>query len=95
MRYLDLPARPPNMCPGCPHRGIFYVLSKKKVFVTGDIGCYTLAFLPPLKAIDTCLCMGASIGHAVGMDKVLSESGKGKVAAVIGDSTFFHSGITP
>ncbi len=89
-----LPARPPNMCPGCPHRGVFYVLSKKKVFVTGDIGCYTLAFLPPLKAIDTCLCMGASIGHAVGMDKVLNESGQGKVAAVIGDSTFFHSGIT-
>ncbi len=73
-----LPARPPNMCPGCPHRGVFYVLSKKKVFVTGDIGCYTLAFLPPLNAIDTCLCMGASIGHAVGMDKVLKESGTGK-----------------
>lgn len=89
-----LPARPPNMCPGCPHRGVFYVLSKKKIFVTGDIGCYTLAFLPPLRAIDTCLCMGASIGHAVGMDKVLNESGQGKVAAVIGDSTFFHSGIT-
>jgi len=90
-----LPPRPPNMCPGCPHRGVFYALSKKKVFVTGDIGCYTLAFLPPLKAIDTCLCMGASIGHAIGMDKVLKESGQGKVAAVIGDSTFFHSGITP
>ncbi len=90
-----LPARPPNMCPGCPHRGVFYALSKKKVFVTGDIGCYTLAFLPPLNAIDTCLCMGASIGQAVGMDKVLKESGRGKVAAVIGDSTFFHSGITP
>ncbi len=90
-----LPARPPNMCPGCPHRGVFYTLSKKKIFVTGDIGCYTLAFLPPLKAIDTCLCMGASIGQAVGMDKVLKESGRAKVAAVIGDSTFFHSGITP
>jgi indolepyruvate ferredoxin oxidoreductase alpha subunit len=90
-----LPARPPNMCPGCPHRGVFYALSKRKVFVTGDIGCYTLAFLPPLNAIDTCLCMGASIGQAVGMDKVLKESGRGKVAAVIGDSTFFHSGITP
>jgi indolepyruvate ferredoxin oxidoreductase, alpha subunit len=89
-----LPPRPPNMCPGCPHRGVFYALSKRKVFVAGDIGCYTLAFLPPLKAIDTCLCMGASIGHAAGMDKVLKESGKGKVAAVIGDSTFFHSGIT-
>jgi indolepyruvate ferredoxin oxidoreductase, alpha subunit len=90
-----IPARPPNMCPGCPHRGVFYALSKKKIFVTGDIGCYTLAFLPPLKAIDTCLCMGASIGHAIGMDKVLKDSGQGKVAAVIGDSTFFHSGITP
>jgi indolepyruvate ferredoxin oxidoreductase alpha subunit len=89
-----LPARPPNMCPGCPHRGLFYVLSKKKIFVAGDIGCYTLAFLPPLRAIDTCLCMGASIGQAVGMGKVLKESGQGKVAAVIGDSTFFHSGIT-
>ncbi len=83
------------MCPGCPHRGVFYTLSKKKIFVAGDIGCYTLAFLPPLRAIDTCLCMGASIGQAVGMDKVLGDSGKGKVAAVIGDSTFFHSGITP
>ncbi len=99
-----LPPRPPNMCPGCPHRGVFYTLSKKKVFVTGDIGCYTLAFLPPLRSIDTCLCMGASIGHAIGMDKVLtmadSEKGEGgdgadgKVVAVIGDSTFFHSGIT-
>ncbi|MBN1573846.1 MAG: indolepyruvate ferredoxin oxidoreductase subunit alpha [Deltaproteobacteria bacterium] len=93
-----LPPRPPNMCPGCPHRGVFYELSKKKVFVTGDIGCYTLAFLPPLRSIDTCLCMGASIGHAIGMDKVLSmadhEKGEGGVVAVIGDSTFFHSGIT-
>jgi indolepyruvate ferredoxin oxidoreductase alpha subunit len=91
----DLPPRPPNMCPGCPHRGVFYALSKKKIFVTGDIGCYTLAFLPPLSAIDTCLCMGASIGHAIGMDRVLGENGRGTVAAVIGDSTFFHSGITP
>lgn len=95
--FPNLPPRPPNMCPGCPHRGVFYALSKKKVFVTGDIGCYTLAFLPPLKAIDTCLCMGASIGHAVGMEKVFSmaETEKGdEVVAVIGDSTFFHSGIT-
>jgi len=91
----ELPPRPPNMCPGCPHRGVFYALSRRKAFVTGDIGCYTLAFLPPLQAIDTCLCMGASIGHAVGIDKVMGKEGKGKVAAVIGDSTFFHSGITP
>jgi len=95
MEKPELPPRPPNMCPGCPHRGVFYALSKKKAFVTGDIGCYTLAFLPPLQAIDTCLCMGASIGHAVGIDKVMGEEGRGKVAAVIGDSTFFHSGITP
>jgi indolepyruvate ferredoxin oxidoreductase alpha subunit len=91
----NLPPRPPNMCPGCPHRGVFYSLSRKKVFVAGDIGCYTLAFLPPLKAIDTCLCMGASIGHAVGMNKALGKGGDGKVCAVIGDSTFFHSGVTP
>ncbi|MBN1882945.1 MAG: indolepyruvate ferredoxin oxidoreductase subunit alpha [Deltaproteobacteria bacterium] len=95
MEKPELPPRPPNMCPGCPHRGIFYALSKSKVFVAGDIGCYTLAFLPPLQAIDTCLCMGASIGHAVGIDKVMGKEGQGKVAAVIGDSTFFHSGITP
>ena len=89
-----LPARPPNMCPGCPHRGIFYVLRKLKLFVAGDIGCYTLGFLPPLSALDTCLCMGASIGHAMGMSKVLSEADQGKVVAVIGDSTFYHSGMT-
>ena len=90
----ELPPRPPNMCVGCPHRGLFYVLSKKKAFVAGDIGCYTLAFLPPLNAIDTCLCMGAGIGHALGMDKVLKDDDKRKVVAVIGDSTFFHSGVT-
>ncbi len=80
-----------------PPQGSFYTLSKKKVFVTGDIGCYTLAFLPPLNAIDTCLCMGAGIGHAIGMDKVLSGAdpeNSGGGVAVIGDSTFFHSGIT-
>lgn len=89
-----LPVRPPNMCPGCPHRGLFYVLHKLKLFVAGDIGCYTLAFLPPLSAIDTCLCMGASIGHAMGMSKVLDDAGQGKIVAVIGDSTFYHSGMT-
>lgn len=91
----NLPPRPPIMCPGCPHRGIFSILSKLKLFVTGDIGCYTLGFLPPLNAIDTCVCMGASIGHALGLDKALGEEAQGKVVAVIGDSTFFHSGITP
>jgi indolepyruvate ferredoxin oxidoreductase alpha subunit len=64
------------------------------LFVTGDIGCYTLGFLPPLSAIDTCVCMGASIGHAMGLDKALGEEALGKVVAVIGDSTFLHSGIT-
>ncbi len=89
-----LPARPPIMCPGCPHRGIFAVLSKLKVFVAGDIGCYTLGFLPPLSAIDTCVCMGASIGHAMGLDQALGSEALGKVVAVIGDSTFLHSGMT-
>ena len=92
--YKGLPGRPPIMCPGCPHRGIFSILSKLKLFVTGDIGCYTLGFLPPLSAIDTCVCMGASIGHAMGLDKALGEEALGKVVAVIGDSTFLHSGIT-
>jgi indolepyruvate ferredoxin oxidoreductase alpha subunit len=92
--YKNLPARPPIMCPGCPHRGVFSVLNKLKLFVTGDIGCYTLGFLPPLSAIDTCVCMGASIGHAMGLDKALGEEALGKVVAVIGDSTFLHSGIT-
>jgi indolepyruvate ferredoxin oxidoreductase alpha subunit len=91
--YGNLPARPPIMCPGCPHRGIFSILNKLKLFVTGDIGCYTLGFLPPLSAIDTCVCMGASIGHAMGLDKALGEEALGKVVAVIGDSTFLHSGI--
>ncbi len=90
----SLPARPPIMCPGCPHRGIFSILNKLKLFVAGDIGCYTLGFLPPLSAIDTCVCMGASIGHAMGLDKALGPAALGKVVAVIGDSTFLHSGIT-
>ncbi|MBU0995603.1 MAG: indolepyruvate ferredoxin oxidoreductase subunit alpha [Proteobacteria bacterium] len=89
-----LPPRPPNMCPGCPHRGLFYTLKQLKVFVTGDIGCYTLAALPPLQIIDSCICMGASIGNAHGIDKALGDKIQGKVVAVIGDSTFMHSGIT-
>ena len=92
---IELPMRPPNMCAGCPHRGLFYGLSKMKdVFVSGDIGCYTLGFLPPLSAMDACVCMGASISMAHGMSKALGEAGKGKVVAVLGDSTFMHSGIT-
>lgn len=89
-----LPGRPPNMCPGCPHRGVFYTLKKLKAYVTGDIGCYTLGFLPPLSAMETCVCMGASIGNATGAVKVVSEEEKRRVVAVIGDSTFFHSGVT-
>jgi indolepyruvate ferredoxin oxidoreductase alpha subunit len=91
----DLPPRPPNLCAGCPHRGIFQVLKRKKFFVAGDIGCYTLGALPPLSALDTCVCMGASIGQAHGMSKVMGREEGQKVVAVIGDSTFIHGGITP
>jgi len=92
---LELPMRPPNMCAGCPHRGLFYCLSRMKdVFVSGDIGCYTLGFLPPLSAMDSCVCMGASVTIAHGMAKALGKEGEGKVVAVLGDSTFIHSGIT-
>ena len=89
---VSLPARPPAMCPGCPHRSVFYVLKKKKLTVTGDIGCYTLSVLPPLETLDTCVCMGASIGAAMGIEKATHRSDN--VVAVIGDSTFVHSGIT-
>jgi len=89
----ELPPRPPNMCPGCPHRGVFHALSRLKAFVTGDIGCYTLGFMPPLNAMDSCICMGASIGNATGLSKVLSAEEQKKVVAVIGDSTFLHTGI--
>ncbi|MCI0468700.1 MAG: indolepyruvate ferredoxin oxidoreductase subunit alpha [Nitrospirae bacterium] len=92
---VQIPMRPPNLCPGCPHRGIFYALSRLGIFIAGDIGCYTLAALKPLSAMDTCVCMGASIGTAFGMEKALGKDALGKVAAVIGDSTFIHSGITP
>ena len=91
---VELPPRPPNMCPGCPHRGLFYNLNRLKVFVSGDIGCYTLGALPPLTAMDTCVCMGASVGMAHGMAKALGAEGLGKAVAVIGDSTFIHSGLT-
>jgi indolepyruvate ferredoxin oxidoreductase alpha subunit len=92
---LAIPPRPPNLCPGCPHRGLFYILGKLKAFVAGDIGCYTLAFMKPLEGLHSCICMGASIGMAHGMSKALKGKGKGKVVGVIGDSTFIHSGITP
>ena len=89
-----LPARPPVLCPGCPHRGVFYILKKMKLNVSGDIGCYTLGALPPLEAIDTCVCMGASIGIAHGIDKARGRDFSKKTVAVIGDSTFLHSGVT-
>jgi indolepyruvate ferredoxin oxidoreductase alpha subunit len=99
-----LPGRPPLLCPGCPHSGVFYTLNilgkrhrlsdiskEPDVIVTGDIGCYTLATYPPLLGMDTTDCMGASIGMAIGMEKAGVNR---KVVAVIGDSTFLHSGIT-
>ena len=89
----NVPARPPVLCAGCPHRGVFYVLSKLKLNVLGDIGCYTLGAVPPLGSMDAVVCMGASIGMAVGFDKADPEAHKHSVA-VIGDSTFIHSGIT-
>jgi len=105
---LDLPKRPPLLCPGCPHTGIFFTLSsigqrskpmksrvktpkESSLVITGDIGCYTLGTYPPLSAMDTCACMGASIGNALGMEKTGIAK---KLIAVIGDSTFMHSGIT-
>ena len=87
--------RPPNLCPGCPHRGIMYVLRKLKVFTAGDIGCYTLGAYPPLNVINSNICMGSSIGSAHGMSKALGEKGNGKIVGVIGDSTFLHGGVHP
>ena len=89
-----VPGRPPVMCPGCPHRGLFTVLSKLKLTVLGDIGCYTLGSGAPLNAVDAVLCMGASIGMAHGFTKMLGEEAAQRSVAVIGDSTFMHSGIT-
>ena len=89
----QVPARPPVLCSGCPHRGVFYVLSKLKLNVLGDIGCYTLGAVPPLNAMDAVVCMGASIGMTIGFDKADPEAHAESVA-VIGDSTFIHSGIT-
>lgn len=88
-----LPGRPPVMCAGCPHRGLFAMLKKLKLTVTGDIGCYTLGSMAPLDAMDTTICMGASIGMAHGFTKVRPDMAK-KTVAVIGDSTFMHSGLT-
>ena len=87
------PARPPMMCAGCPHRGLYYTLAKNKITVIGDIGCYTLGAQPPLSAVDSTLCMGASVSGLHGFLKANSDAAS-KTVAVIGDSTFMHSGIT-
>ena len=89
-----LPARPPMMCAGCPHRGMYYTLAKNKVTVLGDIGCYTLGAVPPLSAVDSTLCMGASVSGIHGFLKASSPEAAKKTVAVIGDSTFMHSGMT-
>lgn len=89
----DIPVRPPVLCAGCPHRGLFYVLKKMNLNVLGDIGCYTLGASAPLSAMDAVVCMGASIGMATGFEKADPDAYKNTVA-VIGDSTFIHSGIT-
>ena len=88
------PVRPPVMCAGCPHRGLFYVLAKKKITVLGDIGCYTLGSAAPLNAIDSVLCMGASVSGLHGFNKASGKDAEKKTVAVIGDSTFMHSGMT-
>ena len=89
-----VPPRPPVLCAGCPHRGLFYTLAKHKVTVLGDIGCYTLAAYEPLYAIETCECMGASVSSIHGFNKARGQESEGKTVAVLGDSTFMHSGMT-
>ncbi len=89
-----IPPRPPVMCAGCPHRGLFYTLKKNKLTVLGDIGCYTLGAVAPLGAVDTVICMGASVSGIHGFSKSQQGAADGKTVAVIGDSTFMHSGIT-
>ncbi len=89
----EIPVRPPVMCAGCPHRGIYYVLSKNKITALGDIGCYTLGAQQPLNALDSTLCMGASISGIHGFNKAVSDNEQ-RTVAVIGDSTFMHSGVT-
>ena len=89
-----IPARPPVMCAGCPHRGLFYTLKKNNCTVLGDIGCYTLGAVAPLSSIEMTLCMGASISGLHGYNKALGAESEHKTVAVIGDSTFMHSGMT-
>ncbi len=90
----NIPARPPVMCAGCPHRGLFYTLNKNRCTVLGDIGCYTLGAVAPLSAMETNLCMGASVSSIHGFNKALGEEAEKRTVAVIGDSTFMHSGMT-
>ncbi|ABZ84039.1 2-oxoacid:ferredoxin oxidoreductase, alpha subunit [Heliomicrobium modesticaldum Ice1] len=90
---FNAPVRPPVMCPGCPHRGVFYILRELRLVVSGDIGCYTLGTMAPLEAMDTCICMGASVSGALGMEKANPDLAR-RLVAVIGDSTFLHSGVT-
>ncbi len=90
----NIPPRPPVMCSGCPHRGLFFTLKKNQCTVLGDIGCYTLGAVQPLGAMEMTLCMGASIGALHGFNKMQGEKSEGKTVAVIGDSTFMHSGMT-
>lgn len=94
METPGVPMRPPVLCPGCPHRAVFYVLKKLGLTVAADIGCYTLGAMPPLAAVDSVVCMGASIGMALGLEKARGRDFARKTVAVIGDSTFVHSGIT-
>ena len=89
-----IPPRPPVMCAGCPHRGLFYTLKKNKITVLGDIGCYTLGAVAPLNAVDSVICMGASVSGLHGFSKSQQGAADNKTVAVIGDSTFIHSGIT-
>ena len=89
----NLPIRPPVMCAGCPHRGVFYTLAKHKITVSGDIGCYTLGAAKPLESIDWTVCMGSSVSCLHGFNKVLGKESQNKTVAVIGDSTFMHSGL--
>lgn len=90
----QIPIRPPVMCCGCPHRGLFYALKKLKVYVSGDIGCYTLGASAPIAMMDTCVCMGASVSALHGFNLARGEESEKKSVAVIGDSTFMHSGVT-
>ncbi|MGI5892430.1 MAG: indolepyruvate ferredoxin oxidoreductase subunit alpha [Bacillota bacterium] len=92
--YESIPPRPPLLCPGCPHRGVFYIFNRLRLNVPGDIGCYTLGHFPPFSSVHSAICMGASIGVAHGLAKAIGDDFSKKTVAVIGESTFVHSGIT-